>query len=289
MRIDRPAGFYAFYLPYLTGLLYAACVVPTTPAPASLAALAALLLPFNVFLRGAACAWNDNVDQDFDRRVERCRNRPIARHAVSTAQAHIFTSALLAVVFLMLRLLPPDCTPHMVVTVALLFVYALMKRVTHYPQVFLGVPLAWAVFFCLAALGLQPLGDRMASTLALFAAIVFWTVVYDTIYAHQDVADDEKAGVKSMAVRYRSSTKRLASALGAVQVAILALAGSWAGFGPVYFIGTVGGVAAAMAYYIYSVDLKRPESCAAWFHYQFWLVGAGFVAGFGGQYISRFM
>ncbi len=169
--------------------------------------------------------------------------------------------------------------PHALVAVVLFFVYALMKRVTYYPQVVLGFPFAWAVFFCVAALGMDPLGEHVAPTIALFGANILWTITYDTIYAHQDVADDEKAGVKGMALRFRNSTKLLSSILAAGQVGLLALCGVWAGFHTVYFVGTVGGVAATMAYYIYDVDLKQPASCGAWFHRQFWTVGAGFMAG----------
>ncbi len=99
--------------------------------------------------------------------------------------------------------------------------------------------------------------------------------------------DDEKAGVKGMALRFRDSTKLLASILSVAQVALLALCGLWADFGALYFVGTVGGVAAAMGHYIYDVDLKRPESCGVWFYRQFWTVGAGFIAGLVGEYVTK--
>ncbi len=289
MRLDRPAGFYAFYVPYLIGIAYAACIAPTTPEPLTIFGLAVLLIPFNIVLRGAACAWNDNVDQEFDRRVERCRHRPVARGAVSTHQTNIFTVVLLALGYLLLACLPSQCVPHWTVSVVLFFVYALMKRVTYYPQVVLGFPFAWAVFFCVAALGMDPFAEQVASTMALFGANILWTISYDTIYAHQDVADDEKAGVKGMALRFRNSTKLLTSVLTVGQVTLLALCGVWAGFHLVYFIGTVLGVAVTMAYYIYDVDLKKPASCGAWFYRQFWLVGAGFMAGLLGEYALKLM
>ncbi|KAI0383709.1 putative 4-hydroxybenzoate polyprenyl transferase [Hypomontagnella monticulosa] len=287
MRIDRPGGFYAFYFPYLIGIMYSACIAPTPPNPATLLSLAAILLLLNILLRGAACTWNDNIDQDFDRRVERCRHRPIARGAVSTTSAHVFTAVQIAVGYPVLTFFPGPCELHMAIAVLLFAAYPFMKRITYYPQVFLGFPFAWALFFCVAALGMEPFGVHAASTLALFSANILWTIIYDTIYAHQDIADDEKAGVKGMALRFRNSTKLLASLLTICQAGLLALCGLWAGFGMVYFAGTVGGVAAAMAYYIYSVDLKKPESCGAWFHDQFWLVGAGFIAGLMGEYVSR--
>ncbi|KAI1147216.1 UbiA-domain-containing protein [Nemania diffusa] len=309
MRIDRPGGLYAFYFPYLIGLAYSACIASPAPDPVPLLSLAALLLSFNVVLRGAACTWNDTVDQDFDRRVARCRHRPVARGAVSTPKAHLFTILQLAVLYPVVVLgFPAACVPHFLIMVALFGVYALMKRVTYYPQVVLGVPFAWAVFFCVAALDMEPLPFDLPflhdsssqglkysqgqaegvgkATLAIFGANILWTITYDTIYAHQDVADDAKAGVKGMALKFRHSTKLLASVLSVGQVGLLALCGLWAGFGTLYFVGTVGGVGLALAYYIYDVDLESPESCGNWFRDQFWIVGAPFITGLIGQYLT---
>ncbi|KAF2006073.1 hypothetical protein P154DRAFT_542506 [Amniculicola lignicola CBS 123094] len=277
MRIDRPAGIYAVYLPYLIGIIYAACISLITPQPSAVATLVLILFPFNVLVRGIACTWNDNVDQQFDRRVERCRHRPIARGAVSTTQANIFTVAQIVLIYPFATfLLPSACKSHIATTIALFLVYALMKRVTYYPQVVLGISFAWAIFVCVAALGIEPFhGDHVVSTLSLFAANVLWTIIYDTIYAHQDIAYDEQAGVKSMALAFRNSTKILASFLAAGQVGLLALCGMRAGFGAGYFVGTVGGVAVTMAYYIYD------------FRDQFRIVGAAFLTGLLGEYLRK--
>ncbi|KAI1166561.1 UbiA-domain-containing protein [Nemania serpens] len=307
MRIDRPGGLYAFYFPYLIGLIYSACIASPTPDPSSLLFLAAILLPFNIVLRGAACTWNDTVDQDFDRRVSRCRHRPVARGAVSTSQAHLFTALQLAVLYpVTILCFPAACVPHFLIMVLLFGVYALMKRVTYYPQVVLGVPFAWAVFFCVAALAMEPFPlalpvlydppfsqgnpqnkKTIKATLALFGANILWTITYDTIYAHQDIADDAKAGVKGMALKFKHSTKLLAGVLSIGQVGLLALCGLWAGFGTLYFLVAVGGVGLALTYYICDVDLESPESCGTWFHDQFWVVGTPFIAGLICEYLTK--
>lgn len=287
MRLDRIGGFYAFYFPYLIGLVYAACVHPDIPSLTFLLKVAMKLLVLNIFLRGAACTWNDTVDQEFDRQVARCRHRPVARGAVSTTQANLFTILQLAVCYSIVMTLPAICLPHFTITVILLFVYALMKRVTYYPQVVLGFPFAWAYFTCVGALDMDPFGDNIKATLAIFTATILWTITYDTIYAHQDVDDDEKAGVKGMALRFKNSTKFLASILTLGQVVSLAVCGVFAEFGVEYYVGTVGGVALTMAYFIYDVDLKSPASCGAWFRDQFWYVGAGFMLGLCGQYTTK--
>ncbi|KAJ8130823.1 hypothetical protein O1611_g2806 [Lasiodiplodia mahajangana] len=287
MRIDQPAGLYAFYFPYLIGLMYTACINHDTVDPLLLLKLAGVLLPINILLRGLSCSWNDTMDQDFDRKVRRCRHRPIARGAVSTTQAHIFTFSQLGILLLILHKFPESCQLHMIAIVLLFGAYALMKRITYFPQVFLGFPFAWAVFFCVTLLDEEAFGANTVSHFALFFANVLWTITYDTIYAHQDVVDDKQAGVKSMALLFRDHTKILATVMSAFQVALLGLCGLQAGFGPIYHVGTVGGASLALAYYIYSVDLKSPDSCNFWFHAQFWSVGGASVSGFVGEYVTR--
>ncbi|KAL7621350.1 hypothetical protein AAE478_008671 [Parahypoxylon ruwenzoriense] len=215
--------------------LYSACIAPVTPEPRTLLSLEAILLPFNIPLWGAACSWNDTVDRDFDRRVERCQHRPVARSVVSTTGAHMFTLAQLAAGYLILGLFPEPRVLHMLITAMLAAVYALMKRITGYPQ-----PWAWSFS---ANMPYRP-------TLALFGANVLWIVAYDTIYAHQSVADDERVWVKSLALRFNINTKMLVSMPTAGQVGVLSLCGLWAGFSAVYFTATVCDVTAAMAYYI---------------------------------------
>lgn len=92
-RIEKPGGLYGFYMAYLIGLGYGACLAAPTVSPTSLLSTAAVLLVYNVFLRGAACTVNDILDRDFDRRVARCRNRPVARRAVTPAQGYWWYAA----------------------------------------------------------------------------------------------------------------------------------------------------------------------------------------------------
>ncbi|KAM7219699.1 UbiA prenyltransferase family domain containing protein [Rhypophila decipiens] len=290
MRLDKPAGLYAFYFPYLIGLSYSAALSPDQIPPSNLLHLAAVLLPFNVLLRGAACTWNDTLDRRFDRKVARCRHRPVARGAVSPFHAHLFTAFQLVLLFaLQHAFLPKEVVAHTVFMVFLFGVYAYLKRVTYYPQVELGVAFAWAVFFTDALFTFTKDNGSQFGTGVLFGSIILWTIVYDTIYAHQDIADDERAGVKGMALLFNESgwldTKNFSAILTLAMGGLLTYLGVVSDFGMVYFLGTVGGVLATMAYYIASVDLKVPESCGMWFHRQFWIVGAGYVSGFVGEYM----
>ncbi|MCJ1390383.1 Para-hydroxybenzoate--polyprenyltransferase, mitochondrial precursor (PHB:polyprenyltransferase) [Xylographa bjoerkii] len=191
MRLDRPAGFYAYYIPYLVGLGYGACLAQPVPSPNHILGLCGLFLLYCIILRGAACAWNDNVDQKFDRQVARTRLRPIARGAVSTTQAHIFSVALLLAEIPFFMVLPVSCAYHAIPINILFGAYAMMKRITCYPQVVLSFPFAWAILVSCAALGVNPISNhRIVPTMGLFIANILWTIIYDTVYAHQDIRDD---------------------------------------------------------------------------------------------------
>lgn len=288
MRLDRPAGFYAFYIPYLIGLGYGACLAESVPSPTYLLSLCGLFAVYCVILRGAACAWNDNVDQEFDRQVARTRLRPIARGAVSTTQGHIFTVALLLAQIPILMILPVACTYHAIPMNLLFGAYALMKRITYYPQFVLGFPFAWAILMSCAALEVDPISHQRI-TATTFMANIAWTMIYDTVYAHQDIRDDVRAGVKSMAIRFANSTKELTATLATIQIALLCYTGWQAGLSLVYFIFACGGTAIALGAMITIVDLKEPSSCAWFFHRGFWYVGGSITTGFGAEYLTRLL
>ncbi|KAE8381900.1 UbiA prenyltransferase [Aspergillus bertholletiae] len=293
MRLDRPAGFIGFYMPSILGLVYAASLAgPDAVSPTQLWTQSGFFFVINLFIRGAACTWNDNMDQDYDRQVERCRGRPIARGAVSTQQGHVFLVLQLVVMGALLHPLPQPCGAYAVAMGALYALYPFCKRFTHYPQAILGVPLSLVIVLSAYSLHIEagdPFQDRnrTAATLALGIAEVFWTMIYDTVYAHQDLPDDVRAGVKSMAVRFRNSTKPLCTVLGVLQVILLALAGVWTQMPPVYFIVGVAGTAVALAVMIVSVDLAVPASCAQWFKLGFCFVGGCMNGGFLAVYAVR--
>lgn len=96
-RLDRPQGFYAFYWHYLIGISFAACTAATLPDIPILLAITVYLAPWTVVLRGVVCTWNDIFDQDFDRQVKRTQFRPLARRAVSTTRAMLFSFFLMGV------------------------------------------------------------------------------------------------------------------------------------------------------------------------------------------------
>lgn len=165
-----------------------------------------------------------------------------------------------------------------------------MKRVTNYPQVVLGFPFASAIPVCCSALEIQPFSkQRVIPTASLFVANVISTMIYDTIYAHQDIQDDIRAKVKSMAVRFAHSTKTLATTLAIVQIGLLVVVGLTASFCCAYFVFTCGATAAILGTMLMKVDLGNPSSCGWFFHRGFWYVGGSMVTGFAAEYCTRLM
>ena len=290
MRLEKTGGLYGFYFPYLAGIGYAASVAQPISSPTFVLSTSAIFLAWNILLRGAVCTINDTFDRDYDRQVARCRTRPIARGAVTPTQGYIwFTVQSLAAAAVVTQMpLPAQCFYHAVPIHFLLSVYPLAKRFTDFPQVVLSVPLAWAVLMSCSAFGLDPLQSTMLApaTMCLFASQAIWIVMLDYVNACQDTMDDVKAGVRSMAVRYRN-TSAFISVLSAAQVACLVGAGILGGMSPVYFIVACGGNAVMLATMARTVDRARPKLCAWWFLRGSILVGGTTVVGLFGEYMMR--
>jgi 4-hydroxybenzoate polyprenyltransferase len=303
MRLDRLAGFWAYYWHYLIGIGFAINIPPFSQDLdlQGLVKLAAHLGLWTTVFRGITCTWNDNIDQDFDRQVARCRVRPIPRGAVSTVQAHLFTAAQIAAGAAILypyMATGPTTWIHATVSGALLFIYPYLKRLTYYPQVELGFGLSYAIFLVTAILGKDPLAPLVTensvdlstrvskvihspltrAAACLYFAGIIWTVIFDTIYAHQDYEDDLKAGVKGLAVRLgRKGTKPACYLATAVQLYFLVMAGQLAGLGQAYYAISCGGAAATLVWMIAVTDLEDSASCA-------WAFGKG--SGYVGTAIS---
>ncbi|KAI5778278.1 UbiA prenyltransferase family-domain-containing protein [Geopyxis carbonaria] len=280
VRLQAPTGTLYLLLPCLWSTLLAATLTaPVTPLPAVLGTCA-LFTTGAFIMRGAGCTINDLWDRRIDPLVSRTRLRPLARGAISVPAAVAFTGAQLLAGLALLVQFPVPVIWAAIPSLAVVAAYPGMKRVTHYPQAVLGLAFSWGALLGFPALGLSLLDPTVATVAALlYGSNVAWTVLYDTVYAHQDIKDDKKAGVKSTAVRHEHDTKRFLAALGVVQVGLLAGAGVVAGAGPVFFVGSCGGAAAGLAWMIWRVRLGVVRECGEWFRWCAWAVGGVAVGG----------
>jgi len=188
-RFDRPIGAWLLFWPGAWAILLAG--EPLRGA----AMLIALFAIGAVAMRGAGCVYNDIVDRDLDRRVARTRSRPLASGRVGVAAAWRFLVALCAVGLAVLLELDWPARIVAVVSIAPVACYPFMKRITWWPQAWLGIVFSWAALVGWAA----ATGGLSAPGLLLYAGGIAWVIGYDTIYALQDIEDDALAGVKSSA------------------------------------------------------------------------------------------
>ncbi|KAI9673285.1 MAG: Para-hydroxybenzoate--polyprenyltransferase, mitochondrial precursor (PHB:polyprenyltransferase) [Trizodia sp. TS-e1964] len=286
IRLDKPTGTYYLFFPCLFSTLLAA---PLAPAPTPLLTTSLLFLAGALIMRSAGCTINDLWDRRLDAHVARTRLRPLARGAISPRSALLFTGAQLSAGLLVLLQFPSPCLYYGAPSLLFVATYPLFKRVTHYPQLMLGLTFSWGAIMGFPALGIDLLADSAAGAAAalLYASNVAWTVLYDIIYAHMDIRDDKKAGIGSIALRHEEHTKGILAGLAVLQVGLLGAAGWAAGAGPVFFVGACGAAAGSLAVMIRRVDLKSVADCWWWFRYGCWFTGGGVSAGLLGDYVAR--
>jgi 4-hydroxybenzoate polyprenyltransferase len=272
MRLDRPIGTWLLLFPCWWGFALA--------APADTAANAAYILLFALgalVMRGAGCTYNDIVDRDFDAKVARTALRPIPSGQVSVRAACIFLAVQLLVGLAILLQFNWFAVWLGVASLALVFTYPLMKRVTYWPQAFLGLTFNWGALMGWAAVN----GSLDWPAILLYAGGVAWTLHYDTIYAHQDKEDDALIGVKSTALKFGSATKPWLWLFSVLTVLLFGLAFYTAGLSWPAWVGFAG-VVLHLAWQIRAVDLNDPADCLAKFHanrWIGWIVLVGIVAG----------
>lgn len=290
IRLDKPTGTYYLFFPCIFSTLLAAPLASPIASPLSVIGTSILFLSGALVMRGAGCTINDLWDRNLDPHVTRTRLRPIARGAVTPFNALAFTGVQLLTGLGILLQFPYQCLFYGIPSLLLVATYPLAKRVTHYPQFVLGLTFSWGAIMGFPALGVDLLQNSAALTAAgfLYASNVAWTVLYDMIYAHMDIKDDAKAGIKSIALKHDEHTKQILSGLAVAQIGLLAAAGVAAGAGPVFFIGSCGGAAITLSVMIKRVNLKSVKDCWWWFVNGCWLTGGVISAGLGAEYLVQY-
>lgn len=274
-RIDRPIGTWLLLWPCVWSLSLGEI------ARGGVFAEPRMLALFGVgafAMRGAGCIVNDMWDREIDRRVARTRDRPLASGALDMRRATALLGAHLAVGLAVLTQFDSFTIALGASSLGLVATYPLMKRVTLWPQAVLGLTFNWGALLGWAAVH-QSLDAAIVAP--LYASGVCWTLVYDTIYAFQDVDDDRATGIKSTAIRFGERPRTWLAAMAAASVGFAALAGHAAELSPAFYVG-LGGAAAHLAWQIGTVQLHSRADCLAKFRSNRWygaLVTAAIVAG----------
>ncbi len=255
-RADRPAGTWLLLIPCWQSLALAIAATGWR--------IEDLWFFFSMavgafLMRGAGCTWNDFTDRDFDGRVERTKSRPIPSGQVTAkgALAWMVAQALLA--FAILLTFNPFAIALGVASLLPVAIYPFMKRVTWWPQVFLGIAFNWGALmgWAVHAHGLSP------APVILYLAGIAWTLHYDTIYAHQDKEDDALIGVRSTARLFGERTRRwlvlfsLIAAAGAAAATLMALSGPALAAG----LTAVALYALHLGWQIARIEIDDPDNC----------------------------
>jgi 4-hydroxybenzoate polyprenyltransferase len=259
-RWERPIGWQLLMWPCWWSLMLAADAHPELAHPWTILFFLALFFAGSVIMRGAGCTYNDLVDQDIDDRVARTRSRPLPSGRVTRLQAKLFLVAQLFGGLLVLLQFGWFARGVGVVSLLLVAIYPFMKRITWWPQFFLGLAFSWGALMGWAGL----VHSLSAAPLLLYAGSVLWVIGYDTIYAHQDIEDDALVGVKSTARLFGNNTRRALALLYAGAAILFAAAWLAAGMGPFAWIGLAAGIA-QLAWQVNSLDIADPRKCLALF------------------------
>ncbi len=249
MRLNKPIGIFLLLWPTLWALWVAGEGRP------DILVLVVFVLGV-VLMRSAGCVINDYADRDFDRHVSRTRDRPLTSGRVSPRMALLLFAVLCLLAFGLVLLLNRLTVLLSFGGVALAALYPFMKRVTHLSQVFLGAAFGWAVPMAFAAQA----GSVPQVAWLMFTTTVLWATAYDTLYAMVDRQDDLALGLKSTAILFGDSDRKIIGLLQLMVLAGLGMVGHQAGLGPIYYAGVA--LAALLAIYQqYLIRYRERDAC----------------------------
>ncbi len=260
MRLDRPVGTWLLLWPCIFGLLLGAAAEERRFLEWRDYYYAILFAVGALVMRGAGCAFNDIIDRDIDAQVARTRGRPIPSGAITPKQALMLLAGLCLIGLVILLQFNWFAVALGAASLLLVAAYPFMKRITWWPQAWLGLTFNWGALLGFAAqTGRLDLGVAM-----LYAGLIFWTLGYDTIYAHQDKDDDELIGVKSTARLFGADSRKWILRFYAIAVTLILAAGftEHAGW-PFAFVMLAAG--AHMLWQVRQLNINNPENCLAVF------------------------
>ncbi len=199
-RLNKPIGFMLLFWPCGWGLAYAYSIEKNLNQ-----FLYFLLLFFlgSVLMRSAGCIVNDIIDKNIDKKVQRTKNRPLACNLISIKLALIYNAILCILAFFILIQFNTLTIILGLTSMILAFSYPLLKRITYWPQLFLGLTFNWGIIMAWTAVT----NNISLEIIILYISAIFWTLGYDTIYGAQDLVDDEIIGIKSTSIKFKNNIK----------------------------------------------------------------------------------
>ncbi len=258
-RLNKPIGFMLLFWPCSWGLTYAYSLNKNTELY-----IFYLILFFlgSVLMRSAGCIVNDLVDKDFDKKVNRTKNRPIASKKISTNRSLMYIIILCLLAFIILIQFNDLTILLGMGSMIPAFLYPYMKRITYWPQLFLGFTFNWGIVMAWTAYN----GYISYEIILLYISAIFWTLGYDTIYGVQDMYDDEIIGLKSTAIKFKKNIKKFVTmAYFITLLSIFLLFKNTIGLN--IFTIFLSFFAISLIYQIINFKINNPKSCLQMFKF----------------------
>jgi 4-hydroxybenzoate polyprenyl transferase len=211
----------------------------------------------SILMRSAGCIVNDIADRNFDKKVVRTKNRPIASGKISILLATIYLIILCSLAFLVLVNFNKLTIILAIASMPLAFTYPLMKRFTHWPQLFLGITFNYGLI-----LGWASINENISlAPLVFYFGAIFWTLGYDTIYGYQDIKDDEIVGVKSTSIKFKNNPKKILFSCYSVTILSLIFLGFIMNFNFIYFLFLIFSFVHLFFFQLIKLNTNNPNLC----------------------------
>ena len=253
-RFQKPIGFMLLFWPCLWGLTLAYDFQTNL---FNYFFYSALFLSGSVLMRSAGCIVNDIADRNFDKKVERTKGRPIASGKISVKLASVYALILCGIAFLVLINFNKLTILMALISMPLAFTYPLMKRITYWPQLFLGITFNYGLVLAWISIA----NEISIIPIIFYLGAIFWTLGYDTIYGFQDIKDDEIIGVKSTSIKFKNDPKKFLFISYCIFIISLLLIGVLMSFKYYYFIFLIFPILHLLVFQVKKLNTKHPIDC----------------------------
>ena len=252
-RLNKPIGFMLLFWPCAWGLTLAYHYNLDTNLY-----IRNLFLFFlgSVLMRSAGCIVNDIIDKDFDKKVKRTKKRPIAAGKISIAESFFYV-----IIFCLLSLTILLQFNKITIILGLIsmfptFLYPFMKRITYWPQLFLGLTFSWGIIMGWTSI----MNNISAEPFVLYLAAIFWTLGYDTVYGLQDMKDDETIGIKSTSIKFKNNVKLFTGICYGICVFLILILASMIQMNKIFFLLSIFFIL-SFFYQLKILKIKIPKTC----------------------------
>ena len=257
-RLKRPIGYMLLFWPCIWGLTLA---FDFSQNLETYFKFVLLFLLGAILMRSAGCIVNDIVDKNFDKKVKRTKNRPIASGKISILLASIYSTILCGLAFLVLINFNNLTILMALISMPLAFTYPLMKRFTYWPQLFLGITFNYGLILAWISIT----GEISIIPILFYSGAIFWTLGYDTIYGFQDIKDDEIIGVKSTSIKFKDDPKKFLYFCYCFFILSIITVGVLMKFGIFYFLFSLFPFLHLNFFQIKKLNYNSSESCLSKF------------------------